>query len=351
METYTLPAADGFAREMDGSPVGLYFIHSRDGSCSCAITNYGARIVSLIVPDRTNNPTDVVLGYSTLDGYLQLPEEYMGAAVGRCANRIAAGLFVLNGETCILPVNNGPNTLHGGIRGFHGRVWKVLTDREHALTLSYRSLDGEEGFPGNLDVEIVYEWKDDNTLQMRYHAHADKATLVNVSNHSYFNLSGEGCDTILDHELKMDAEAITPVNDMLIPTGIFQPVADTPFDFRKGRIIGESIEEAHEQLQFGKGYDHNFILHPGSPEVLLRSPRSGIQMRLTTDRPGMQFYSGNFLDGSRKGKRDMPYGHRSALALEPQCFPDAIHHPNFPSVVLKPGAVYYTTSEYQFSRS
>ncbi len=349
METYTLPAVEGFARQIDGTSVGLYIIRSPDGLRSCALTNYGARVVSLLVPNKDNAPVDVALGYPTLDGYLQQPEEYMGAIVGRCANRIAAGLFVLNGQTCILPINNGPNTLHGGLKGLHARVWRVLKATDDMLVLTYHSPDGEEGFPGNVDIEVVYQWTAADTLQIRYHAVTDKPTLVNLSNHAYFNLSGEGSESILDHELRLSADAVTPVSETLIPTGKLQPVAGTPFDFNKPKAIGDGVDTADEQLAFGKGYDHNFVLRQGDgPAVHLRSPQSGISMSITTDRPGMQFYSGNFLDGSRNGKSGKPYGHRSAVVLEPQGFPDAIHHPQFPSVVLKPGEVYHSVSEYRF---
>lgn len=349
IDTYTPPTAEHFRCDIDGVPVDLHHIRSRDGSCSCAITNYGARIVSLVVPDTSNIPTDVVLGYSSIKDYRQQPEDYMGAIVGRCANRIAAGLFVLNGQTCILPVNDGPNTLHGGLKGLHARAWQVQKVSDHSLVLAYHSPDGEEGFPGNLDIEITYEWTDNTTLQMRYRATTDKATLVNLSNHSYFNLSGEGSETILDHELVLNADFFTPVNGTLIPKGELQQVADTPFDFRLAHPIGDRISDKNEQLQIGRGYDHNFALRNGSTAVEMFSPRSGIRMKLITDRPGMQFYSGNFLDGTRKGKAGKPYGFRSAVALEPQGFPDAIHHPQFPPVVLKPGEVYYSVSEYCFS--
>jgi aldose 1-epimerase len=349
METYTLPAGNDFVRQIDGESVGLYIIRSPDNTCTCAITNYGARIVSLLVPNAQNHLTDVVLGYPTIDGYLQQPEDYMGAAVGRCANRIAAGLFVLDGKTCILPVNNGPNTLHGGIKGLHGRVWKLKQASNEALVLSYHSSDGEEGFPGNLDIELTYRWMDNTTLLVSYHAICDKLTLVNLSNHSYFNLTGEGAETVLDHELQLAADAITPVNSMLIPTGTLQQVPNTPFDFNRARSIGKCIEDADEQLGFGKGYDHNFVLRKADPAVQLISPVSGICLSISTDRPGMQFYSGNFLDGTRKGKCGKAYAHRSAVALEPQGFPDAIHHPSFPSVVLKPGEIYFSQSSYKFS--
>lgn len=349
METYTLPPAGGFEREIDGRRVGLFSIYSPDRSCSCAITNYGCRIVSLLVPDASGRSTDVVLGYPRLEDYLQPPEDYMGAIVGRCANRIAAGLFVLNGKTCILPINHDPNTLHSGPGGFHARVWRVLKHSERMLVLTYHSADGEEGFPGDVDAELVYEWTDNANLQMRYHAVTDKATLVNLSNHSYFNLSGEGADTILDHELRIAASAITPVNATQIPLGDIAAVENTPFDFRRPALIGACIDEDDLQLKIGKGYDMNFVLDGAQPAAQLSSPRSGIRLTISTDRPGLQFYSGNLLDGSRRGKSGKPYRHRSALALEPQGFPDAIHHPNFPSVVLKPGEVFYSVSSYEFS--
>jgi aldose 1-epimerase len=348
METYTLPAVENFTREMEGSLSSMYTIHSQDGSCACAVTNYGARIISLIVPDAAGKPTDVVLGYSSLEGYLSQPEDYMGAVVGRCANRIAAGLFVLNGETCILPVNDGPNTLHGGPQGFHKRVWQLKQAMPDMLAMTYCSAEGEEGFPGKAQIELNYQWTDSRTLSMRYRAVTDRPTLMNLSNHSYFNLSGEGTDTILDHQLTVDADAFTPVNDTLIPLGMLRDVTGTPFDFRNGRMIGDAIGAADEQLQIGRGYDHNFVLNHVSPTVLLRSPRTGIQMNIKTNQPGLQFYSGNFLDGSRYGKSGKPYRFRSAVALEPQGFPDAIHHPQFPSVVLKPGVIYHAVSEYRF---
>lgn len=347
MDHSALPPPGGFNTLIDQKPVALYIIRSE--TCSCAITNYGARIVSLIVPDRTGKPVDVALGYAHLDGYLQQPEEYMGAVVGRCANRIAAGLFVLDGYTYALSANDHHNTLHGGEKGLHARVWTVLKATEHMLVLSYRSPDGEEGFPGNLDVEVIYEWAGNDTLKITYHAVTDKTTLVNLSNHTYFNLSGEGAKTVLDHELQISSDAITPVDATLIPTGKLTWLENTPFDFTQPRRLSERIDLPDEQLSFGKGYDHNFVLTPGGPAAILRSPESGISMRLTTDQQGLQVYSGNYLDGSRSGKSGRLYGYRSAIALEPQGFPDAIHHPQFPSVVLRPGDVYHSTSAYQFS--
>ena len=349
MPNSTLPSPEGFNYIVDGEKAQLFLIRSADGACTGAITNFGARIVSLVVPDQAGIETDVVLGYSSLEDYRREPEEYMGAIVGRCANRIAAGLFVLDGHTYALPTNNNHNTLHGGIRGLHARMWAVLKAADDMLVLTYRSPDGEEGFPGNADIEVIYEWTEQGSFRITYHAVSDRSTLMNLSNHAYFNLSGEGAETILDHELSINADAITPVDDTLIPTGKLNAVAGSPFDFTSSRRIGDQIDMDHPQIGRGKGYDHNYVLNAEGPALTLRSPLSGISMSIFTDRPGMQVYSGNFLDGSRKGKSGRPYGYRSALALEPQGFPDAIHHPQFPSVVLRPGEVYHTTTEYRFS--
>jgi aldose 1-epimerase len=348
MEHQQVPAAGGFEEMIDGKKTALYLI--RDGKESlCAITNYGARIVSLLVPDRGGRPVDVALGYSRLSDYLQQPEDYMGAIVGRCANRIAGGLFVLDGRTEVLPVNDNHNTLHGGEKGLHGRVWSVSDAGASFIVLTYRSVDGEEGFPGNLDIEVRYEWVADGVLRMKYRAGTDRPTLVNISNHTYFNLNGEGEGDILSHELRIQADNITMVDSMLIPTGKFEEVAGGPFDFREAKPVETSIAADSTQLQYGKGYDHNFVLQGDGPAVELYAPQTGIHMQIKTDRPGMQFYSGNFLDGSRKGKSGRAYSYRSAMALEPQGFPDAVHHPHFPSVVLHPGERYEAISDYAFS--
>jgi aldose 1-epimerase len=336
---------------INGIPVHLYIIRAPEGPNYCAITNYGGRLVSLHVPDCTGNLTDIVLGYPSLDDYLQEPEEFMGAIVGRCANRIAAGLFVLDGHTYALPTNNNHNTLHGGIQGLHARAWEVRKATDSMLALFYRAADGEEGFPGNLDIEVTYEWTEANKLVISYHATTDKATLVNLTNHSYFNLNGGGAGTILDHELQIAADAITPVDETLIPTGKLAPVAGTPFDFTSPRLIGAGIDDDDEQLRLGHGYDHNFVLRGTQPALSVRAASTGIRMSVTTDRPGMQVYTGNFLDGSRAGKSGRANSYRSALVLEPQGFPDAIHHPQFPSVVLRPGDTYRSVSAYEFEAS
>lgn len=348
MDQHNLPAAGGFEETIDGKQTGLYLLRHADGGI-CAVTNYGARIVSLLVPDRRGQLTDVALGYGRLSDYMRQPEDYMGAVVGRCANRIAGGLFVLEGNTEVLSVNDNHNTLHGGEKGLHARVWTVRDTGPAHIVMSYRSADGEEGFPGNVDIEVRYEWIGAGTLRMQYSATTDKPTLVNISNHTYFNLNGEGTGEVLDHELRIAADTITPIGPGLIPTGKFEEVNSGPFDFRGPKSIGTSISEDNLQLQYGSGYDHNFVLDPTDAAVDVYAPQTGIAMRLTTDRPGVQFYSGNFLDGTRKGKCGKAYDYRNAFVLEPQGFPDAIHHPHFPTVVLHPGKAYEASSEYAFS--
>ena len=351
MEIAMLPPIDGFSHIVDGKQVCLHIIRSSDKSCSCAITNYGARVVSLNVPDRQGNLQDVALGYTSLEGYLEQPEDYMGAVIGRCANTIAAGLFVLEGNTYALPINNNHNTLHGGIKGLHARVWEVVAVNENKLSLSYHSEDGEEGFPGNVDIRVSYDWVDDQTLQITYQAQTDRATLINLSNHTYFNLNGTGSDTILDHQLQIAADEITAVDETLIPTGKMSPVVDTAFDFTSFRIIGDMINSTGRSLGAEPGYNHNFVLREGDPALVLRSPVTGIVLSISTDRPGMQVYSGDALKGSIAGKGGTAYRSQSGIALEPQSFPDAIHHPQFPSVVLKPGEEYHSESKYHFSSS
>jgi aldose 1-epimerase len=348
MDQQRVPAAGGFEETIDGKQIGLYIIQDTDGA-QCAITNYGARIVSLLVHDRSGQLVDVALGYPRLSQYLQQPEEYMGAIVGRCANRIAGGLFVLCGNTEVLTINDNHNTLHGGEKGLHARVWTVADAGTSHIVLRYRALDGEEGFPGNLDIEVRYEWAEAGRLRMQYSAVTDRPTLVNISNHTYFNLNGEGDASVLNHELRIAATHITAVDSMLIPTGRLEAVTGGPFDFRQAKPIETSIAEDNAQLQSGTGYDHNFVLDPEDPTVTVYSPQTGIELHLTTDRPGMQFYSGNFLDGSRKGKSGRAYGYRSAFVLEPQGFPDAVHHPHFPSVVLQPDERYEAVSDYRFT--
>jgi len=305
-----------------------------------SITNYGGAITSLKTPDRDGNFGDIVLAYETLDDYVRNPR-YFGALIGRHANRIARGRFSLNGIEYQLPCNNGLNHLHGGFKGFDKRVWDVSQDG-NVLQLSYFSKDGEEGYPGNLTASVDYTLID-NALQVDYRATTDHDTIVNLTNHSYFNLRGHG--TILDHELTLHADSFTPVDEELIPTGEIRPVIGTPMDFRNGKAIGS-------QLAFIGGYDHNFVLNDwdGSLRLAARlyEETTGRVLEILTTEPGIQFYSGNFLDGSLIGRNSVAYQKYTGLCLEPQHFPDAPNHPNFPSTVLRPGEEYMQTTLYRF---
>jgi len=335
-----------------GEPVELYTLTNRNGM-EARIMTYGGTVVSLKVPDRHGNPGDVVLGYDTLDGYLK-KSEYFGAIIGRYGNRIGRGSFSLNGKQYTLPKNNGENTLHGGIRGFDKVVWKAKEVRgteSVGLKLSYLSKDGEEGFPGNLSVIVVYTLTNTNELKIVYSAITDKTTVVNLTQHSYFNLAGEG--DILKHQLMINATRFTPVDSGLIPTGELRPVKGTPMDFTKPEAIGARIGEADEQLRVGKGYDHNWVLNHTTGTFVLAArvfeQKSGRVMEVSTTEPGLQFYSGNFLDGSVTGKGGQVYKHRYGFCLETQHFPDSPNKPRFPSTVLKPSQNYKTTTIYKFS--
>ncbi|SDF77254.1 aldose 1-epimerase [Pedobacter terrae] len=338
---------------IDGKAVKLYTLKNKQGA-SVSITNYGGRIVSLLVPDKSNKLTDVVLGYDSVGAYRKKGEPFFGALIGRYGNRIGKGKFTLEGKEYQLQLNDGVNTLHGGTDGFFGKVWDAKQLDSTKLELTYVSNDGEAGYPGKLDVKVIYTLTDDNSLQIDYEATTDKTTIVNLTNHAYFNLNGEGDSTILDHELMIDANTYTPVDSTLIPTGKLQPVAGTAFDFNKAKLIGKQIGDKDEQLKFGKGYDHNFALthHDGkTPVAVVKSPKTGIVLSVITTEPGLQFYSGNFLTGADKdGKGGKSYPHRSAFCLETQHFPDAPNHPNFASTVLKPGETYKTSTTYKFSK-
>jgi len=342
-----------YSTTIDGKAVKLYTLKNKQGA-SVSITNYGGRVVSLLVPDKNNKLTDVVLGYDSIGAYRKKGEPFFGALIGRYGNRIGKGKFTLDGKEYQLQLNDGVNTLHGGTDGFFGKVWDAKQLDSTKLELSYVSKDGEAGYPGKLDVKVIYTLTDDNALQIDYEATTDKTTIVNLTNHAYFNLNGEGDSTILDHELMIDASAYTPVDSTLIPTGKLQPVAGTAFDFNKAKLVGKQIGDNDEQLKFGKGYDHNFALthHDGkTPVAVIKSTKTGIVLSVITAEPGLQFYSGNFLTGADKdGKGGKSYPHRSAFCLETQHFPDAPNHPNFASTVLKPGETYKTSTTYKFSK-
>ncbi len=335
----------------DGQAVDLYTLTNKNGMEATIIT-YGGIVVTLKTPDRNGKMDDIVLGCDTIDGYLK-DTAHLGALIGRYGNRIGKASFTLDGTLYKLPANDGPNTLHGGPKGFDRVVWQVKDAQPQRLELTYLSKDGEEGFPGNLTATAVYSLTDANELRIDYSATTDKPTVVNLTNHSYFNLAGAGEGTILDHELTLNADRFTPVDKNLIPTGELRSVEGTPFDFRKSTRIGARIDQADEQLKFGRGYDHNWVLTSGggalSQAARLYDPKTGRVMEVLTTEPGVQFYTGNFLDGTIKAKGGKTYPHRSGLCLETQHFPDSPNKPKFPSTTLRPGEKYQTTTVFRFS--
>jgi aldose 1-epimerase len=343
-----------FGKMPNGQEVSLYTLTNRNGM-KVEITNYGARIVSIVVPDRHGKFADVVLGYDNLDGYLSKGDPFFGAIVGRYANRIARGRFKLDGVEYHLPINDGPNSLHGGPEGFDKRVWKAeeLSQTHPAVEFTYVSKNGEEGYPGDLTVKVTYTLTEGNELRIDYHATTDKDTVLNLSNHSYFNLAGQGSGNILKEIMMINSDKFTPVDSTLIPTGRLESVAGTPFDFRKPTVIGARIDEDNEQLKYCHGYDMNFVLDRKGPGLELAAravdPGSGRVLEVLTTQPGLQFYTGNFLDGTIHGKGGKVYGHRSAFCLETQHFPDSPNRPNFPSTELKPGQTFHQVTVFKFS--
>lgn len=352
----TLLVSTASAQVRDFDSIKLYTLENESGM-TVRVTNYGAIITSIIVPDRNGKRADVALGYDRVEDYINAVDKpYFGAVVGRYGNRIAKGEFTLDGETYSLLQNNGENHLHGGAIGFDKVVWAVDEYVEgKSLTLSYLAKDKEEGYPGNLELTIIYTLADDNSLVVDYHASTDKATPINVTQHTYFNLKGEGQGTILDHKLMLNAKTFTPVDESLIPTGEMPAVAGTPFDFTTAKAIGRDIDQQNEQLVFGLGYDHNWILNKDGKEgelslaAQVHEPSSGRVMEIYTTEPGIQFYCGNFLDGRLKGKSGKPYVHRGGFCLETQHFPDSPNQPNFPSTILKPGETYESKTVFKFS--
>ena len=343
-----------FGTTQDGKPVEIYTLQNDNGMI-VRIMTYGGIIQSIKVPDKNGQMGDVALGYDTLDGYLT-NSPYFGALIGRYGNRIAKGHFTLDGQEYSIFTNNPPNTLHGGRIGFDKKVWTVekaqIGKHGPELVLTYTSPDGEEGYPGTLQVTATYVLlAKENTLRLRFKATTDKDTVVNLTAHSYFNLAGEG--TVFDHVVYIDADKFTPVDSTLIPTGEIAPVDGTPFDFRKPTAIGARINDDNEQLKFGGGYDHNFVVnHPMDKLALdarVTDPKTGRIFEIWSTSPGMQFYSGNFLDGTITGKGGVVYVHRGAFAMEPGHYPDSPNHPNFPSTVLHPGETYHNTIVYKFS--
>jgi len=341
----------GYGRTADGAGVTEYTLRNGNGVEVRAI-DYGAIITSIKAPDRSGALADVVLGFDSLAGYLEQPP-YFGAVVGRYGNRIAKGQFTLDGRVYTLAKNNGPNHLHGGVRGFDKVLWQAAPSETGAVVTFLRiSPDGEEGYPGVLQARVTYMLTDANELVVEYRATTDKPTPVNLTQHTYFNLAGEGSGDILGHELTIHADRYTPVDATLIPTGELAPVQGTPFDFRKATPIGARINGTHEQLAYGKGYDHNWVLNRIAsalvPAARLVDPKSGRTLEVATTEPGMQFYSGNFLDGTVRGKGGHVYGRRTGLCLETQHFPDSPNQPAFPSTILRPGGTYWSKTVFTF---
>lgn len=349
-----LPESD-FQTVIEGENVGLYTIGQQDG-ITMQVTNFGARIVALWVPDRDGNMTDVVLGYPNIAAY-QTGDGYAGPIVGRFGNRIGEGKFSLDGKDYQVTINNGVNHLHGGIGGWSTRAWVVTNKTENSITMSYHSPDGEEGYPGAVSIIVTYLIDSNNQLFIEYKAITDAPTVLNPTSHCYFNLHGTAEKSTNSHILKINAPYYTPTDEGLIPTGEIASIEGTPLDFRTPTAIGERIEADFEALHFGKGYDHNFVLDKdmakndwGMTEAaVLYEPANGIEMTILTDRPALQFYSGNFFDGTSVGKNDIAFGFRTGIALETQDFPDAPNHDNFPSTVLRPGEEYTQQTIYAFS--
>ncbi|MBD0284123.1 MAG: galactose mutarotase [Flavisolibacter sp.] len=348
----TLPHRLNFQKTINGKGTDLYLLKNKRDSLA-AITNFGGRVVGLWVPDRQGKLIDVVIGHNSIEQYITGAESYYGALIGRYGNRIAKGKFILNGKEYTLATNNGVNHLHGGNRGFSRVVWDAVQLDDHTLQLSYVSPDGEEGYPGKLTATVTYILEEDNSLHIRYEATTDKTTVVNLTNHSYFNLNGEGSGTINKHILQINADRYTPIDETWIPTGIEAPVEGTPFDFRFPMPIEARLDEDNEQLENGKGYDHNFVLNKTAEGLnhaaTVVGDKSGIEMTVYTQEPGMQFYGGNFMTGEKTLKNGSPDDFRTAFCLETQHFPDSPNQPQFPSTVLEPGQVYQTETVYQFS--
>lgn len=355
--TFTMQAAGKitraeFGKLPDGTAIEIYTLTNPHG-VEARITNYGGRVVSLTVPDRRGGTADVVLGFDTLAGYLASPGPFFGALIGRYANRIGGARFTLDGVEYHLEKNDGANSLHGGAHGFDKRAWAARELPDGGLALTYVSKDGEGGYPGDVSVTATYHLTDANELRIDYAATADQDTVVNLTNHAYFNLKGAGSGDILAHRLTLHASRFTPVDSGLIPTGELRDVSGTPFDFRQGGAIGARIEQNDEQLKLGHGYDHNWVLNRSGSEPVLAArveePESGRALEVYTTEPGVQFYTGNFLDGTIKGKGGKVYGRRSGFCLETQHFPDSPNRKDFPSTVLKPGQRFQSTTVYRFS--
>lgn len=347
--------ASNFITEIDGNATNLFTLKNNKGM-TAQITNYGARVVALWVPDKKGDFQDVVWGYNTINEYLKSTDIYCGPIVGRYGNRINKGQFFLNDSLHQLTINNNDNHLHGGSNGFYSKVWKakpIKVNGNDALELTYFSKNGEEGYPGNLTITVTYVVTNDNELKLEYKATTDATTIINPTSHCYFNLTGTSKNTILDHVLKIYAKEYTPVKKGLIPTGEIKSLIGSPLDFGSFTPIGSRIDTNYAQLNLGKGYDHNYVIDKPLGKYAnvaeIYSPKSGIMMTVKSDQPGLQFYSGNFMKGDLIGKRDDVHDYRSGFALETQNFPDAPNHKNFPSAILLPNETYQQKTSYAFS--
>ena len=349
-KTVNGPAPADFDTVVDGKPINLFVLENENG-IKISLTNYGARIVSVLTPDKNDEMADIALGYDNIEAYLE-DKIYSGPIVGRYANRISDAKFTLDGVEYHLYANDGDNSLHGGKEGFDKKIWEAEQD-SNTISMSYLSPDGEEGYHGDLQVTKTFTLNEKNELKIEYTATTSAPTVVNLSNHTLWNLKGEGDSTILDHYFMINADRYTPIDKEWIPTGEITPVAESPFDFTAGKRIGKDIDKDNEQLFFGLGYDHNFVLNQDSAGAYslaakLWEESTGRYIEIHTTEPGFQFYSGNFLDGSVTGKSGRPYLYRSALIFETQHFPDSPNRPNFPSTVLRPGETYYHLAVYEF---
>ncbi len=343
-----------FGKLADGRETTLFILKNRNGR-SVSITNLGAALVSIIVPDRNKVMADVLLGHEDAQGYVD-DNSYLGFIVGRYGNRIGKGKFSLDGKAYQLGLNDGENHLHGGKDGFNRKLWKAAINASSAVesvTMHCSSPDGEEGYPGKVVLDVTYSWNDNDELTIDYTGTTDAPTILNPTSHGYFNLTGDPNNTILDHELMIAADQFTPSVAGMIPSGKILSVEGTPLDFRSSRRIGDTINDPYDQLQLAGGYDHNWVLRNYDKTLhqaaTVYEPKSGRSMEVLTDQPGIQFYTGNFLDGSLKGKGGIAYRYRSALCLETQHFPDSPNQPKFPSVILRPGETYRQTTKYRFS--
>ena len=351
MDDYQVLDKTNFQTSIGGKKTDLFLLENKN--LKVFVTNYGARIVSLVVRDKFNQNLDVVLGFKSIDDYLKANEPYHGATIGRYANRISRGVFLLDGKKYNLPINNGINHLHGGPKGFHNKIWSIVSFNKEKIVMNLNSEDGEMGYPGNLDVELTYQIVD-KQLEISYKATTDKKTPINLTNHSFFNLAGEGSGTINNHILKLNSDFFTPVDSTLIPLGEKRLVDDSPFDFRKPKTIGSEINSSDDQIVYGGGYDHNFILNKKAQGTLSHAAtvfesNRGVKMDIFTTEPAIQFYGGNFMDGSDVGKYGKKFLYRESFALETQHYPDSPNNQNFPNVFLSPTETYRSTSIYRFS--